>query len=144
MERELPLEAMHPLVDAAGKTGATALLNLLREVARGRSRTTHRRETFFIAWEKSVVVAVVALVEVPHERGMRVAQLRGLFVQPEKRRRGLGKALVDRAVRHAATTVHEVRIVDPDHRQGAFYAAAGFARGNDRSTWVRVSARPTT
>jgi GNAT superfamily N-acetyltransferase len=141
MKRELPLEAMHSLVDAAGKCGATAFLSLLRDVARGQWHPTERGECFFVAWEKSVVVAVLALCDAKAGPAPRVAHLRGLFVRPDRRRRGVGSTLIARALRHANSTHAEVRIRDPDPEHARFYEASGLTRGHERSTWVRAIVR---
>lgn len=141
MERELPFETMHALVDAAGREGATAFLALLRDVGRGRFRPTARGEGFFLAWHQGALVGLVALVDGPHTASARIGTLRGLFVSGALRRRGIGRALVSRALTHARASVARVQIADPTTTNAAFYAALGFTRGAARHTYEAATAR---
>lgn len=141
MERELPFEAMHSLVDTAGRDGATAFLALLRDVGRGRFRPTARGEAFFLAWHQGALVGLLALVDGPHTADARVGTLRGLYVTNGLRRRGIGRSLVSRALRHAQSSVVRVRIVDPTTTNGPFYAALGFKRATARHTYEAPTVR---
>jgi predicted N-acetyltransferase YhbS len=63
-----------------------------------------------------------------------VCVLDDLFVEPSLLRRGIGRALVEDAVAHAASAGYLTMTVVAHSRNFAFYESVGFVRGEPAST----------
>lgn len=136
-ETELPVEAMSPLVDAAGREGYSFVVRMLRDWSSGKNRFKDRGEAFFAAWEHSTVLGVCGLNIDPFLKDPQVARLRHLYVMPAHRGRGTGAELCRRAVAYAKPTFTRVRLRTPNAKPDPFYEHLGFARvfGDPKTTY---------
>jgi ribosomal protein S18 acetylase RimI-like enzyme len=78
------------------------------------------------------LVGILAFVRPPHEKRRHSAELAGLYVAPEFRRRGFGRALVDAALAHARSLagVRQLRLTVNATNTPArsLYQSRGFTR----------------
>jgi len=105
------------------------------EVARPRSAFARRlRQTTanwtFGAFEAGRLVGVLTLVRETRAKEKHKTAIYGMYVDPTARRRGVGRALIDRALRtaHRLRGVRQVRlaVVASNHPAVQLYQAAGF------------------
>lgn len=123
---ELPSE-LEALVDLSLREGLRFLQRLIEEWASGANRFTKPGEALFAAWHGSQVVGVCGVNRDPYTPDPAVGRLRNLYVVPPYRRRGVGRALVLRALSRARGHFRVVRLRTDIDEAGLFYRALGFA-----------------
>lgn len=104
-----------------------------REVERLLRATLAERHAAVFVWEEGGVVAGLCIVRIdrapPILEEVRRAEITDLFVEPARRRRGAGRALVHRALawalEHDVRRV-EVRVASRNAEGQAFWRALGF------------------
>jgi RimJ/RimL family protein N-acetyltransferase len=82
------------------------------------------------AWDEDALLGVVALRREPRHRARHRAGIRAMYVAPEARGRGVGRALLDAVVAHARAVegIHrlELGVTVTNEAARALYLRAGF------------------
>jgi len=108
--------------------------------ALARSSTARTTASFWLAYDDGIPAACVSVsFAISSERGCILAQLRDLWVAPERRRRGIGSALV--ATLHGRLDQLDVKrvaaAIPDDQGLRGFFAARGYTdEDGTRSDWI--------
>jgi GNAT superfamily N-acetyltransferase len=104
----------------------------------GENRFTRPGEALFEGRCGQRLVAMGGLNRDPYAECETVGRLRHLYVVPELRRRGVGKAMVAAILEHARRSFGAVRLRTDRAEADSFYVALGFARtpGEEAATHI--------
>ena len=79
----------------------------------------------------TVWVERVDKVPRPYERPEQWGYVTNVYVAPENRNAGIGRRILDAAIKEATTSNWELLLLWPSELSGEFYARAGFQSGTD-------------
>ncbi len=125
---DLPLAGIEDLAALARTEGYRFLDRLIAEWQSGETRFDGPGEGLLAHFDGGRMIAVGGLHRDPYAGMDRVARLRRLYVAPDRRQGGVGRALVARLIDDARGRFELVRLRVPDASAAAFYEAIGFAR----------------
>lgn len=125
--RELPQD-LEEIVRLSLSEDFRAVRRLREEWDSGANRFDRPGEILLEARVGSRLVGVCGLNRDPYARQPELGRLRHLYVHPEFRRRGIGRALVSMVIEHARGRFSRVRLRTQDADADRFYLAIGFRR----------------
>ena len=117
-----------PLMVESRQAGLRLLERLLDEWLRGGNRFNRPGEALWIAREDRRVVGVCGLNIDPYVNSRRVGRVRRLYVSMARRRRGIGRQLVERLITAARGTFGQLRLRTSNPAAARFYETLGFRR----------------
>ncbi len=123
---ELPRRDLRPLILESEAEGFAFLARLVREWDAGVNRFEGPHEALIVARCGGQLVGLCGVHRDPYASGEDVARLRHLFVTRERRRTGVGRSLVRRAVAVAERKFRRLRLRTDSDEAAAFYEALGF------------------
>ncbi len=122
----LPHEGFPALETAATEEGYAFLVRMQDDWVSGENRFAKPGEHLIGVTDAEKLVAVCGLNKDPYAIEATTGRLRHLYVSAPYRRRGLGRALIDRLLSHAANYFHRVRLRTESAEAAVFYEAYGF------------------
>jgi GNAT superfamily N-acetyltransferase len=132
---DLDLALLQKLRAESSKEGFRFMERLYEEWASGVNRFDAPGEALFLAVADGQVVGVCGLNRDPYARNTRTGRVRRLYVLPDYRRSGVGRALLEAVITHAHGHFDLVRVRTEAASQ--FYTARGFRR-DDSDTATHV------
>jgi len=108
--RELPLDRLQPLFAESAAQRWHHLARRRQEWEQGVNRFHRAGEAIYLAHEGEHIVGVVGLSQDPYAASSRIGHVRRVYVLASSRRRGVGRALVDRVVLDASQNFSELRL----------------------------------
>jgi len=146
--RDLPLDALGPLVAESEHAGSRFVRRLVDEWVAGVNRFERPGETFFGAWVKGRLVGVCGLNVDPYGDDERLGRVRHLYVLSAFRRLGVGRLLVTEVVARARGSFETLRLRTTNPAAARLYEALGFrpAGGSvgDATHVMTLPGRPLT
>ena len=124
--RDLPCD-LERLVELSIEEDLLFLRRLREGWVSGANRFTGPGEAFFVARQGDELAGVCGLNLDPYCQDPTIGRLRHFYVAPAHRRRGIGRALVDRAVSAARPHFRIVRLRTDTTEGALFYEAVGFS-----------------
>jgi GNAT superfamily N-acetyltransferase len=129
---------IHVLEQEATREGFKFLARLLRDWESGANRFDSPGECLMAAFLDNKLVGIGGLSRDPYLKD-NTGRLRRLFVADSVRGRGVGQALVDRLVEHAAQRFCVVRLSTDTPQGAAFYLRCGFQPSSgDHVTHIKI------
>ena len=127
----LRLRGLLDAPEAFGSSYAEEVSRSVEEVAqRLGATTTPTARVVFGAFDRGVLIGVVGCVQQTHAKSRHKAVIWGMYVAPEARGRGVGRALIERAVAAARSWPNVVRltltVVDRATAARTLYRSMGF------------------
>jgi GNAT superfamily N-acetyltransferase len=140
---QLPDEILK-LVEQSSAEGFQFVARLVDDWNRDANRFSVQGECFVEARCDESLVAVGGLNLDPYADSLSVSRLRHVYVIPDFRRRGVGRAVVDHLVDQARMRFHSVRLRTDTPDAAQFYETLGFRKlsGDPDAThalWLRHS-----
>jgi GNAT superfamily N-acetyltransferase len=120
------LEQLTLLAADADADGQTMVARLIREWREGRNRFSAAGERVYVAKRGERVCAVCGLNRDPYAGDDAVGRVRRLYVSAAERRRGIGRAIIERLMADAGDVYSWIHLRTHDARAAAFYEANGF------------------
>ena len=121
---ELP-PGFERLLDASIREGFN-MLERLEQRYRNGSGFDGAREGLFAAEDDGRLLGIAGLCVDPYLDDPRVGRVRHVYVDPEGRRRGVGRGLMARVVARAAVSFERLRLRTDASPADRFYRALGF------------------
>jgi GNAT superfamily N-acetyltransferase len=125
--RELPAD-IDELVDMSLRESFLGIQRLRADWRNGTNRFSSPGEALFEARFRQRLVGLCGLNRDPYVQDAKVGRVRHLYVEPDVRRRGIGRLLVARVVDHAEGNFHRLRLRTDRADADQFYVALGFER----------------
>ena len=116
------------LIDESVAEGFRMLQRLKDEWESGRNRFSLRDEAIWEARLDGQLIGVCGLNRDPYIDDSSIGRIRHLYVTKYKRRAGIGRTLVEHALRHAEGRFQIVRLRAGQPPADLFYDVLGFAR----------------
>jgi GNAT superfamily N-acetyltransferase len=129
--RDLPLDALAPLVAESEQAGWRFLQKLQDEWAAGANRFGKPGEALFAGWVAGRLIGVCGLNADPHIEDGRIGRVRHLYVLSDFRRVGVGRRLVEAVVAEAKGRFDSIRLRTESAEAAGFYEGLGFRRRSD-------------
>jgi GNAT superfamily N-acetyltransferase len=123
---DLDADALTPLVNESIAEGFELVRRLTTEWESGANRFTRRGEALFVAADREKLVGVCGLNIDPYANDPRIGRVRHLYVAANRRREGIGRALVGKIVAEAAKSFDTLTLRTGSADAAAFYVALGF------------------
>jgi GNAT superfamily N-acetyltransferase/2'-5' RNA ligase len=142
--RELPGEAVAPLVTESEGVGLRLVRRLVDDWASGANRFDRHDEAFFVAVQDGRVIGVCGLNVDPYAGAPRVGRVRHLYVLTAHRGGGVGRSLVEAVVEAAGGRFDELRLRTQNPAAARLYERLGFAPCTDAPAsthWRRLAGR---
>lgn len=132
------IEGVRELGVLAATEGFRFLSRLIEELEQGSAKTDHPCEFFLCAVEDGKILGVAGVTIDPYTDAPGVGRIRHLYVQPESRRSGIGRALI-REIEGRVKNGYSILRLRTDTEAGArFYEALGYRPVNETAaTHVR-------
>lgn len=146
----LRLRGLRESPGAFGSTLEEEVGRSIEEVAERlvESRAAPRRATFGAFDENGALIGVVALVQQGYLKSRHKASVFAMYVAPDARGRGVGRALVEKAIEHARTWegVDRLTLTVTVTQEAArrLYLAVGFTLFGSEPDGLRQDGEPTT
>ena len=137
---DLPRAALGPLLRESAAQGFRFLDRLVREWEAGTHRFDGPGESLLLSWCGERLVGLCGVHRDPYQSDGAVARLRHLYVIEPKRRRGVGRRLVQEAVSTARQRFRRIRVRTDTDAADAFYLALGFHRVEGEASATHVLA----
>jgi GNAT superfamily N-acetyltransferase len=115
-----------PLAEAAAREKRGMMQRLVDDWGSGANRFEHPGEFFLGAYVEGRLVGVGGLNRDPYVRDGQTGRVRHVYVLPEARRSGVGRALLRQIVAQAPRAFRVLRLRTFTAEGAAFYAALGF------------------
>ena len=129
---DLPLAELGPLIAASEAEGYGMVAKLRKHWIAGSQCFDRPGEALYGAYggpgDDSGLIGVCGRAIDPYRNDPRVARVQRLYVMPEWRGKGVGRALVGCVVDDVAGRFTTVTVRAPDARAARFYERLGFAR----------------
>jgi GNAT superfamily N-acetyltransferase len=113
---------------------------LIEEFHSGANTFSAPGEVLFEVRDGGRLIAVGGLNRDPYVSGKRLGRLRRVYVDPDCRRQGVGKILLDAIECAAKTHFSELRLFTDSERAASFYASLGYAGVLDVEHFSQVKA----
>ncbi|MFM5953866.1 MAG: GNAT family N-acetyltransferase [Novosphingobium sp.] len=130
-----PITAIGPelraLVAVAGAEGFGFMDRLVAAWDDGTNRFDRPGEVYLGAMSGSSLVAAGGLNRDPYCADPRIGRVRHLYVHPDARRSGAGRALMTEIVARSRESFDLLRLRTTSERGAAFYEALGFMRSGE-------------
>jgi GNAT superfamily N-acetyltransferase len=123
---ELPLPALHALIEESKAQKAQFLQRLLSEWLSGQNRFDAHGEALFVAFVDSRPVGICGLNVDPYVADNTIGRVRHLYVASEFRRAGIGRMLITKVVEAAQQSFTKLTLSTSTPEGDAFYRALGF------------------
>jgi GNAT superfamily N-acetyltransferase len=135
------LDALRRLANVASAEGFGLLDRLVGKVEAGSVLFDDPRQFFLCVVEGGEIIGVGGVTPDPYVSDSRVGRLRHVYIHPNRRRLGLGAALVQELVRIAAAAYPTLRLRAETKGAGALYESLSFKQIlDDSATHARVLA----
>jgi GNAT superfamily N-acetyltransferase len=124
--RDLPLDALTPLVDESERAGATFVRRLVDEWRSGANRFDRPGEALFGLRIEGRLIGVCGLNVDPYTDAARVGRVRHLYVLQAFRGHGAGRRLVREVIDAARPAFDVLRLRTSNPAAARLYEAMGF------------------
>jgi GNAT superfamily N-acetyltransferase len=124
--RDLPFKRLQPLFAESAAQGWDHLNRLYAEWQQGLNRFAREGEALYLAQADERIIGVGGVSLDPYAASPRIGRVRRVYVLEGYRRRGVGRMLMDRAMREARQSFTELRLRAGSARAAAFFEALGF------------------
>jgi len=121
-----PWTPLAALVEKSHAEGFRFLIRFEQEYLSGQVRFDCPGETLLGAFEDSALVGMGGLTRDPYTGDPRTGRVRHLYVLPDYRGRGIGRALITQIERHARTHFHSLVLRTDTPAGASFYHALGY------------------
>jgi GNAT superfamily N-acetyltransferase len=126
----LPLTELEPLLAASEPEGYLIVAKLRKHWLAGTQRFDRDGEALYGAYSGTSLVGVCGRAIDSYRNDPRVARVQKLYVLPQWRNNGIGRALVNRVLDDAAGRFVLVTVRAPDERAALFYERLCFERAS--------------
>ena len=124
--QNLPSNCVAEMVAESMSTGFTAIKRLVDEWVSGANRFDRSGEALFVAQQNGCIIGVCGLNIDPYATSSATGRVRHLYVMLSHRRRGIGRALVERVVDEASLTFDCLHLRTYSEVADRFYRTIGF------------------
>lgn len=128
VERVLDLPDIDRLVEESVRETYALVLRLVTDWQTGVNRFDRPGELLLVARQAEGIAGVCGLNIDPYADDPQVGRVRHLYVSADRRRKGIGRALVGRVVSEARKSFKTLTLRTNSPDAAAFYEALGFRR----------------
>lgn len=118
--------------------GFTFIERLVHEYQSGENRFDKSGEILYGAFDGTTIIAIGGLNIDPYAKDAAIGRVRHLYVLPEWRKRGVGKALVKRIIEAARGHFQHLRLRTFNEEAALFYLRIGFQATPDSESATHV------
>lgn len=127
---DLPLPDLEPLLAASEAEGYQMVAKLRKHWIGGTQRFDRNGEALYGAYGGVALVGICGRVIDPYRNDPRVARVQRLYVLPQWRSNGIGRALINRVLGDGAGRFVLLTVRAPDERAARFYERLCFERAS--------------
>ncbi|GAB1539767.1 GNAT family N-acetyltransferase [Scytonema sp. NUACC21] len=125
--QNFPFDCFKDMIAESLDMGFMAVQRLADDWVSGANRFDRHGEALFIAKGGGSIIGVCGLNIDPYATFEGTGRVRHLYVISEYRRRGIGRALVERVVDEARLSFNRLHLRTHSHQADKFYRAIGFS-----------------
>jgi GNAT superfamily N-acetyltransferase len=137
----LPVPGLEVIRAEAAQQSFRFIARLISDWESGLNTFSQDGETLLGGYEGEQLIAVGGLNKDPYIEGTVVDRIRHVYVLAKWRRRGVGRALIDRLLVEAENVFSEVRLRTETAEAADFYIRCGFDRIEDETASHRWKMR---
>lgn len=117
---------LHLLQDEAAAEGYRFVEGILEEWDAGHYQADDERNTLLVVYREGVLAAIGAVTPDPYDPAPDLLRLRHVYVRPEYRREGVGRALASALIQQGLALAPRLSLNAADAGASAFWEAMGF------------------